>query len=114
MKEIVKIYVGNMSYSTTSEDLQSKFKEFGNVDSAEVVMDRYTNRSRGFGFVEMPDSDEARAAINGLNGKELDGRTLNVSEARPRSEGTRSGGMRSSSYGGGSRDGGGIRDSRRF
>ncbi len=107
----MKIYVGNMSYGTTSEDLRSRFSEFGSVDSAEVVMDRYTNRSRGFGFVEMPDSEEARAAIDGLNGKEVDGRTLNVSEAKPRGEGTR-GGMRSSSYS--TPREGGYRESRRF
>ncbi len=107
----MKIYVGNMSYGTTSADLRAKFSEFGTVDSAEVVMDRYTNRSRGFGFVEMPDSEEARAAIDGLNGSEMDGRSLNVSEARPRSEGSR-GGARSSM--GGMRGGGTVRDSRRF
>lgn len=107
----MKIYVGNMSYGTTSADLRAKFSEFGTVDSAEVVMDRYTNRSRGFGFVEMPDSEEARAAINGLNGAELDGRSLNVSEARPRAEGNR-GGVRGSQ--GGMRSSGEAREIRRF
>lgn len=81
---MVKIYVGNLSYSTDSEELQKAFERFGTVDSAEVVMDRHTNRSRGFGFVEMPDDGEARAAISGLNGKEIGGRTLKVNQAKPR------------------------------
>jgi len=80
----VKIYVGNLSYSTTSEDLRTLFEEFGSVDSAEVVMDRNTNRSRGFGFVEMSSGEEANAAISAVNGKDVDGRPLNVSEARPK------------------------------
>jgi len=86
----VKIYVGNLSYATSSSDLQGAFGKFGAVDSAEVVMDRNTNRSRGFGFVEMSDEGEAKAAIAGLNGKEMDGRTLKVSEAKPRRAETRS------------------------
>jgi len=80
----VKIYVGNLSCSTSSEDLRTLFEEFGSVDSAEVVMDRNTNRSRGFGFVEMSSGDEANAAISAINGKDVDGRPLNVSEARPK------------------------------
>ncbi|MBK5092319.1 MAG: RNA-binding protein [Actinobacteria bacterium] len=80
----MKIYVGNLSYSIDSEDLRAAFAEFGAVDSAEVVVDRNTNRSRGFGFVEMSNDEEAKAAIEGLNGKDLDGRALNVNEARPR------------------------------
>jgi cold-inducible RNA-binding protein len=80
----LKIYVGNLSYSTSSEELRTMFEEFGSVDSAEVVMDRNTNRSRGFGFTEMSNGDEAKAAIAALNGKEVDGRALNVSEARPK------------------------------
>ncbi len=80
----MKIYVGNLSYSTSSEDLHALFGEFGSVDSAEVVMDRNTNRSRGFGFVEMSSGDEAKAAISAVNGKDVDGRPLNVSEARPK------------------------------
>jgi RNA recognition motif-containing protein len=111
----MKIYVGNMSYGVTSEDLRTTFSEFGSVDSAEVILDRSTNRSKGFGFVEMPDDEEAKAAINGLNGKEMDGRTLNVSEARPRAEGPRGGGGGGGGYGGPPRGGGGgVRDSRRF
>lgn len=80
----MKIYVGNLSYSTSSEDLRTLFEEFGSVDSAEVVMDRNTNRSRGFGFVEMSSGEEAQAAISAVNGKDVDGRPLNVSEARPK------------------------------
>jgi len=86
----LKIYVGNLSYSTSSEDLRAMFEEFGSVDSAEVVMDRNTNRSRGFGFTEMSNNDEAKAAISALNGKEVDGRALNVSEARPKRTESRS------------------------
>ncbi len=80
----MKIYVGNLSYSTSSEDLRALFEEFGTVETADVVMDRNTNRSRGFGFVEMSSSEEANAAISAVNGKDIDGRPLNVSEARPK------------------------------
>ncbi len=82
----MKIYVGNLSYSTTEEGIRSAFSQFGAVDSVDVIVDRNTGRSRGFGFVEMSDDAEARAAINGLNGKDLDGRSLNVNEAKPRAE----------------------------
>jgi cold-inducible RNA-binding protein len=81
---VLKIYVGNLSYSTSSEGLREMFEEFGSVDSAEVVMDRNTNRSRGFGFVEMSNGEEAQAAISAINGKDVEGRALNVSEARPK------------------------------
>jgi RNA recognition motif-containing protein len=81
----VKIYVGNLSYSTDNDGLRAAFEQFGEVSSAEVVFDRNTNRSRGFGFVEMPNEDEAKAAIAGLDGKDLEGRALKVNEARPRS-----------------------------
>jgi len=80
----MKIYAGNLSYSMSSDDLWKTFEEYGNVESADVIMDRNTNRSKGFGFVEMTDEEEAKAAISSLNGKEHDGRALNVSEARPR------------------------------
>lgn len=79
----MNIYVGNLSYSTTSDELRELFEEHGQVDSAAVIMDRDTGRSRGFGFVEMPD-DAARAAIEALNGTEMGGRRLNINEARPR------------------------------
>jgi cold-inducible RNA-binding protein len=94
----VKIYVGNLSYSIDSEDLRAAFAEFGAIDSAEVIVDRNTNRSRGFGFVEMSNDEEAKAAIEGLNGKELDGRPLNVNEARPRRNDSGRGGGGGSSY----------------
>ena len=80
----MNIFVGNLSYNTTEEDLQEAFQEFGQVDSARVIQDRETQRSRGFGFVEMPNDDEARAAVEAMDGKELDGRPLKVNEARPR------------------------------
>ncbi len=82
----MKIYVGNLSYSTSEEDIRSAFSPFGTVDSADVIMDRSTGRSKGFGFVEMSNDAEAKAAIEGLNGKDLDGRSLNVNEAKPRTE----------------------------
>lgn len=82
----MRIYVGNLSYSTTEEALRTKFLEFGEVEEAKVISDYDTGRSRGFGFVTMPNDEEANAAIEALNGTELDGRTLKVNEARPRGE----------------------------
>jgi RNA recognition motif-containing protein len=82
----MNIYVGNLSYEVTDEELRDAFARFGQVASANVIKDRQTGRSKGFGFVEMPTQSEAQAAIAGLNGTELKGRTLNVSEARPRTE----------------------------
>ena len=99
-----KLYVGNLSYETTDSDLQKMFEPHGTVQSVQVIMDRDTGRSKGFGFVEMNDGGEAQAAINNLNGKEVNGRALTVNEARPREE--RSGGSRSS---GGNRSSGGSR-----
>jgi RNA recognition motif-containing protein len=80
----MNIYVGNLSYSTTDEDLRAAFAAFGTVTSARVVFDRETGRSRGFGFVEMTSSSEAHAAIEALNQTELQGRQLRINEARPR------------------------------
>ena len=80
----MKIYVGNLSYSTTEADIRAAFSQFGTVDSADVIMDRGTGRSKGFGFVEMSNDAEGQAAIDGLNGKDLDGRSLNVNVAKPR------------------------------
>ena len=80
----MNIFVGNLSFNTTGEGLRSAFSKFGAVDSAQVIMDRQTGRSRGFGFVEMPNNSEAQAAISGMNGADLDGRPLTVNEARPR------------------------------
>ena len=82
----MKIYVGNLSYSTSEEDIRTAFSQFGTVDSADVIIDRNTGRSKGFGFVEMSNDDEAKAAIAGLNGKDLDGRAMNVNEARPKTD----------------------------
>ena len=82
----MKIYAGNLSYNVSDEDLRAAFAQFGTVDSADVIMDRATGRSKGFGFVEMSDATEAKAAIEGLNGKDLDGRNLNVNEARPKTD----------------------------
>ena len=90
----MNIYVGSLSYETTEEDLQQAFEAFGQVESVKIIKDRYSGEPRGFGFVEMPVKGEAESAIEGLNGKELKGRRLNVNEARPRSEGRRGGGRR--------------------
>ncbi len=78
-----KIYVGNLGYSVNNETLSSKFAQYGTVTSAKVIMDRDTNRSKGFGFVEMSSSAEAAKAIQNLNGSEFEGRNMNVSEAKP-------------------------------
>lgn len=79
-----KLFVGSLSYSATSDDLQEAFAAFGTVESANVISDRDTGRSKGFGFVEMSSEQEAQAAIDGLNGKDLKGRPVNVSVAKPR------------------------------
>lgn len=97
---MTNIYVGNISFQTSDADLEQLFGEFGRVDRANVVMDRQTGRSRGFGFVEMPDDAEAQKAIAELNGKEVEGRTLTVNVARPRTE-RPAGGMRRGGGGGG-------------
>ncbi len=82
----MKIYAGNLSYETTEDELRVAFEQFGKVESTTIITDQYSGKSKGFGFVEMPAEAEAKAAINGLNGQELKGRTLNVNEARPRTE----------------------------
>jgi RNA recognition motif-containing protein len=97
----MKIYVGNLSYDVTEEDLRQALEPFGQVESVAIITDKQTGQSKGFGFVEMASKDEGQAAIEGLNGKELKGRTLNVNEARPRTESRGSGG----GYGGGGRGG---------
>ena len=102
----MKLYVGNLSFKTSSEDLGQLFAEVGTVESASVVEDRDTGRSRGFGFVEMVSDAEATAAISALNGQDNDGRAMTVNEAKPREERPRSGGS-SGSYGGGRSSGGG-------
>lgn len=88
----MNIYVGNLSFNTDNDSLREAFAAFGAVDDARVVQDRDTGRSRGFGFVEMPNRQEAQAAIQALDGKDLDGRTLKVNEARPKEGGSRGGG----------------------
>ncbi len=106
-----KLYVGNLSYSVRDDDLQQRFSEFGSVQSAKVVMDRDSGRSKGFGFVEMSTADQAQAAIRGMHGQSVDGRDMVVNEARPmEARAPRSGG-----YGGGSGGGrfGGGSDHRR-
>src|SRR5512142_3351436 len=97
-----KIFVGNFSFSTTEADLRQWFEPYGAVDSASVVTDRDTGRSRGFGFVEMQNNSEADAAIAALNGRDSGGRPLTVNEARPKAD--RSGGFRGGRGGGGGRD----------
>jgi RNA recognition motif-containing protein len=80
----MNIYVGNVSYTVTEEDLKQAFEGFGQVASVSIIKDKFSGQSKGFGFVEMPVKEEAQAAIGGLNGKDLKGRNLNVNEARPR------------------------------
>jgi RNA recognition motif-containing protein len=82
----MNIYVGNLSFTTSEEDIRTAFSQYGTVDSANLIMDRNTGRSKGFGFVEMDVDTEAKAAIDALNGKDLDGRNLNVNVAKPREE----------------------------
>jgi RNA recognition motif-containing protein len=97
----MKIFVGNLNYATRDEGLRAAFSQYGEVAEATVVLDRETQRSRGFGFVEMPDSNAANEAIRALNGQEVDGRPVTVNEARPREDrGPRRGG-----FGGGDRGG---------
>lgn len=103
----MRLYVGNLSYNVTNDSLETLFAEYGNVKSAQVVQDRDTGRSKGFGFVEMSDGSQAQAAIQGLNLKEVDGRSLTVNEARPREERSGGGGGSRGGYGGGGGGGGG-------
>lgn len=117
-----KLYVGNLSYGVTDSELQGMFEPHGTVQSAQVIMDRDTGRSKGFGFVEMGSDNEAQAAIAALNGKDVGGRALTVNEARPREDrgggggfgggrggGGGGGGGRGRSFGGGGGGGGGGR-----
>jgi RNA recognition motif-containing protein len=111
-----KLYVGNLPYSVGDAELQQMFEPHGSVQSAQVIMDRDTGRSKGFGFVEMGSDQEAQAAIAALNGKEIDGRALTVNEARPKTDG--GGGRGGFGGGGGGRGGygggGGGRGGRRY
>lgn len=95
----MNIYVGNLSFNASEADLRAAFEQYGAVSTASVVMDKMSGQSRGFGFVEMPNKEEADKAISGLNGKDLKGRPLTVNEARPRTDRPRTGG------GGGGRGG---------
>ena len=106
-----KLFVGSLAYAVTDDQLEAFFKEAGNVVSAKVIMDRETNRSKGFGFVEMESEEEAKAAVDQLNGKELEGRAIAVNEARPREprENRSFGGGGDRGNGGGYGGGGGRR-----
>lgn len=110
-----RLYVGNLKYTVTSEELQELFEQYGTVSSAQVLSDRETGRSRGFGFIEMTNDDEALAAIESLDGQDHGGRRLTVNEARPRTPGGGGGGGGGGGYrggggGGGYRGGGGYDD----
>ncbi|MGA2070405.1 MAG: RNA-binding protein [Sedimentisphaerales bacterium] len=100
----MNIYVGNLAPEVTEDDLKQAFEAFGQVQTATVIKDKFSGESRGFGFVEMPAKAEAQTAITEMNGKDLKGRSLNVNEARPKTERPRGGG---GGYGGGGRRGGG-------
>ncbi|MCA9242450.1 MAG: RNA-binding protein [Phycisphaerales bacterium] len=102
----MRIFVGNISYKSTEDSLRAAFAAHGEVSNASILIDRETGRSRGFGFIEMPNEDEARSAIAALNGSELDGRAMTVNEARPREGGGGGGGGGRGGYGGGGGRGG--------
>jgi RNA recognition motif-containing protein len=99
----MNIYVGNLSFTTTEADIKEAFQAFGEVSTCNVIMDKYSGQSRGFGFVEMPNKDEALKAISTMNGKDLKGRTLKVNEAKARTERPGGGGGRGGFGGGGRR-----------
>jgi len=104
----MKLYVGNLSFSTSTQDLEQMFGELGTVESTNIIEDRETGRSRGFGFIEMSSKEEGMNAIAALNGKEIDGRSLTVNEAKPREDrGSGGGGGRGGYGGGGGNRGGG-------
>jgi len=107
MEAIMNIYVGNLSYEVKEEDLKKEFEVYGQVESVKIIQDNFTGRSKGFGFVEMPNNAEGQKAIEGLNGKELKGRALNINEARPKTEGRREQRRPSGGGHGGGRRGGG-------
>ena len=106
----MNIYVGNLSFEVSEDEIRQAFEAFGEVSSVNIITDRYSGQPRGFGFVEMPDKAEAQAAIENLNGKELSGRPLNVNEARPRADRGRPGGR----GGGGGRGRSGFGGGRRY
>lgn len=102
----MNIYVGNLSYQTTEDDLRKAFESYGTINNVNIIKDKYSGESRGFGFVEMASDEEARQALENVNGTELNGRTLNVNEARPRKENNNrgGGGFRRDNRGGGYRE----------
>jgi len=102
----MNIYVGNLSWNLKDQDLSNLFASHGEVVSAKIVTDKFTNRSKGFGFVEMANDDQAQAAITALNGSEVDGRNIVVNESRPKPEGGCGGGFKKRSFGGGGGGGG--------
>lgn len=101
----MNIFVAKLNYDTHEDDLQDSFEEYGSVDSVKIIMDKFTGKSKGFGFVEMPNDEEGQAAIDGLNDQELDGRTIVVKEAEPRE--SRGGGGGGGGYNRGGNGGGG-------
>ena len=103
----MNIYVGNLSWNLKDQDLTNLFTPYGEVASAKIVMDKFTQRSKGFGFVEMKEDSQAQAAISQLNGSEVDGRNLVVNESRPKEEGSGGGGFKKRSFGNGGSGGGG-------
>jgi RNA recognition motif-containing protein len=104
---MTNIYVGNLSYEATEDDIRAAFEAHGEVSSVQIIMDKMTGRSRGFGFVEMPEKTQAQAAITALNLQEIRGRAITVNEARPKGEGGGGGGGRGGDGGGGGGGGGG-------
>lgn len=108
----MNIYVSNLNFSTSSESLQELFAEYGEISSANIINDRDTGRSRGFGFVEMPNDEEGQKAIDALNGTEFEGKELNVSVARPKTERSSGGGFNRGGGGGFNRGGGGYNKNR--
>ena len=110
----MNIYVGNLTFETTDDSLQASFTEFGEVTSARVITDRESGRSRGFGFVEMPQNAQAEAAIQAMNGKDIGGRNLTVNEARPKEDRGNGGGGRGYGGGGGGGGGGGYGGGNRY
>ena len=107
----MNIYVGNLSWNLKDQDLANLFTPFGEVASAKIVNDKFTQRSKGFGFVEMPNDEQAQAAIAQLNGSEVDGRNLVVNESRPKEGGSGGGGFKKRSFGNGGSGGGGFKKS---
>ena len=103
----MNIYIGNLSFDATEDQLRQAFEGYGEVSSVNIIKDKYTGESRGFAFVEMSGQDEAQAAIAGLNGQDMNGRALNINEARPRTENRGGGGGGGGGRGGGGRGGGG-------